>query len=159
QIRTLLREHLALPTGIQIKKTRSINMPGILALPAGDQIELSCPSCLYGQQQAINVNILGFDGSKQSFTASIDFTKTVKAYRILSALPSFSSIDTTVLKEEYVDSIPHTDLITDVENLKFYKTNKPIKAGELIRRSDLNAINLVKAGLKTDVVLENQMIR
>jgi flagella basal body P-ring formation protein FlgA len=50
-------------------------------------------------------------------------------------------------------------LISDIETLAFYKTNKPLKAGEILKTADLNAINLVKAGLKTEVVLENQMIR
>ena len=84
----------------------------------------------------------------------------VKAYRLTSPLASFSSLnDSDILKEEYIESIPHTDIITDMESLKFYKTNKPIKAGEILKASDLNAINLVRAGLKTDVVLENQMVR
>ena len=160
QFRTMIREQLLLPAGVHVKATRSINMPGILALPAGDKIEISCSACLYGIQQPLNVSIIGFDGSKQSVFATADFKKMVKAYRLISPLPSFSSInEPNILKEEYIESIPQTDLITDMETLKFYKTNKPLKAGEILKRADLNAINLVKAGLKTEVVLENQMIR
>jgi flagella basal body P-ring formation protein FlgA len=160
QFRTVIRDQLLLPPGVQVKETRSINMPGILALPAGDKIEVNCSGCLYGTQQTLNVTVLGFDGSRQTHMASADFKKMVKAFRLTAALPSFSSVsDTTILKEEYIETIPHTDLITDVETLKFYKTNKPLKAGEILKKSDLNAVNLVRAGLKTDVVLENQMIR
>ena len=160
QFRSLIREQLTLPTGVQVKATSPINMPGILALPAGDKIEISCSTCLYGTQQPLSVSILGFDGSRQSLYATADFKKLVKAYRLTSALPSFSSINgNDVLKEEYIESIPHTDLITNIEVLAFYKTNKPLKAGEILKTSDLNAVNLVKAGLKTEVVLENQMIR
>lgn len=160
QFRTVIRDQLLLPPGVQVKETRSINSPGILALPAGDKVEVSCIGCLYGTQQSLNVTILGFDGSRQAMMASADFKKMVKAFRLTSALPSFSSVnDTNILKEEYIETIPHTDLITDVEMLKFYKTNKPLKAGEILKKSDLNAVNLVRAGLKTDVVLENQMVR
>lgn len=160
QFSTLIREQLMLPTGVQVKETRSVNMPGILSVPAGDRIEISCTGCLYGIQQPINVTILGFDGSKRSIFASADFKKMVKAFRLTGPLASFSTVtEASMLKEEYVESIPHTDLITDIEQLKFYKTNKPLKTGDILRKSDLNAINLVKAGLKTDVVLENQMVR
>jgi flagella basal body P-ring formation protein FlgA len=160
QFSTMIRDQLPLPAGVQVKSTRSINKPGILALPAGDKVEITCSGCLYGVQQPLNITVLGFDGSKQSFFANADFVKMVKAYRLLSALPSFSSFNGAEdLKEEYVESIPHTELITSVEELKFYKTNKPLKAGEILKKSDLNAINLVRAGIKTDVVLENQMIR
>lgn len=160
QFSTLIREQLHLPSGVQVKATRTLNGPSLLALPAGDKIEITCANCLYGTQQPLNVTIIGFDGSRQSMLASADFKKMVKAYRLITPLGSFSPVaGEDVLKEEYVESIPHTDLITDETTLKFYKTNKPLRAGDLLRRSDLNAINLVKAGIKTDVVLENQMIR
>lgn len=160
QFRTLVRDQLLLPAGVQVKSTQALNMNGAIAIPAGDRIEITCQGCLYGTQQPLNVAINGFDGSKQTFIVTADFKKMVKAYRLISPLPSFSSVaDLSLLKEEYVESIPHTDLITDIETLKFYKTNKLIRAGELLKKSDLNAINLVKAGLKTDVVLENQVIR
>jgi flagella basal body P-ring formation protein FlgA len=145
---------------MQVKATHLTNQTGFLALAAGDNLELSCGSCLFGSLQPLNVIVHGFDGSKRTLYATADFKKMVKAFRLVSPLASFSSLDdTTLLKEEYTESIPHTDLITDREILKFYKTNKPLMAGELLKRSDLNAINLVRAGLKTDVVLENQMIR
>lgn len=160
QFKTMVRNQLPLPAGIQVKATQSINMAGSLALAAGDKVEISCSSCLYGSQQTLNVAIIGFDGSKKNFFARADFRKMVKAYRLNSPLPSFSSLDkASLLNEEYIESIPHTDLITDMDSLKFYKTNKPLRTGEILKRADLNAINLVKAGLKTDVILENEMVR
>lgn len=160
QFQTLIREHLNLPSGIQVKASRPLSGPAIIALPAGDKVEIECINCLYGTQQPLNLTIIGFDGTKQSLLATADFKKMVKAYRLLSPLPSFSTIPgVEILKEEFVESIPHTDLITDSSILKFYKTNKPLRAGDLLKKSDLNAINLVKAGIRTDVILENQMIR
>lgn len=160
QFRNMIREQLLLPTGVMVKSVGTINMPGILALPAGDKLEISCSACLYGMQQPLNITILGFDGTKHAILATADFKKMVKAYRLISPLPSFSSIiEPNILKEEYIESIPHTDIITDMHSLQFYKTNKPLRSGEILKLSDLNAINLVRAGLKTDVVLENQMVR
>lgn len=160
QLHTLIREQLHLPSGVQVRATRSLNGASLLALPAGDKVEISCNNCLYGTQQPLNITIIGFDGTRQSLLASADFKKMVKAFRLITPLASFSQVDgSNVLKEEYIESIPHTDLITDASTLKFYRTNKPLKAGDLLKRADLNAINLVKAGIKTDVVLENQMVR
>lgn len=159
-LRSLIREQLLLPQGVHVKSTRAQSTPGILGLPAGDRVEVSCTSCLFGTQQPINVTIHGFDGSRQSIWATADFKKMVKAYRLVSPLASFSTLnESSAIREEYVEEIPHTDLITDPSTLKFYVTNKPLRAGELLRRSDLNAVNLVRAGLKTEVVLENQLVR
>jgi flagella basal body P-ring formation protein FlgA len=55
--------------------------------------------------------------------------------------------------------VPYTDLVTDAETLRFFKSNKPLRAGELLRASDLNAQNLVRAGMRTEVILENEMVR
>ena len=160
QFSTLIRDQLMLPPGVQVKKTYSVNMTGILALPAGDKVQVSCSSCLFGALQPLNVTILGFDGTNRSMIVKADFKKMVKAFKLISPVASFSSLtEGNLFVEEYIESIPHTNLVTDRETLKFYKTNKPLRTGDILKFSDLNAINLVRAGLKTDVVLENQMIR
>lgn len=160
QLRSLIRDQLQLPSGIQVRSTRGVNVPGIVALAPGDRMEVYCSNCLYGAQQPINIVINGFDGINRTFNATADFRKMVRAYRVTSNLNSFTEISASeTLREEYVETIPHVDLVTDLETLKFFKTNKPIKAGTLLKMSDLNAVNLVKAGLKTDVILENSMVR
>jgi flagella basal body P-ring formation protein FlgA len=160
QFKNLLREQLNFPSGVQVKSTSGVNVPGVMALAPGDMMEIECINCLYGARQPLHVVIKGFDGTNRTFTAVVDFRRMVRAYRVTSSLASFSTIEPNqYLREVYIESIPHTDLITDLNSLKFYKTNKPIKAGTLLKASDLNALSLVKAGLKTEVILENQMIR
>ena len=160
QLRSLVRDQLQLPSGIQVRSTKGVNVPGIVALAPGDRMEVHCSNCLYGSQQPINIVINGFDGVNRTFNATADFRKMVRAYRVTSTVNSFAEIlPAETLREEYVETIPHIDLVTDLEILKFFKTNKPIRAGELLKMSDLNPINLVKAGLKTEVILENSMVR
>lgn len=158
-IRNIVREQLLLPAGVQMKSSEAVNSPNYMAISPGDKVEVQCIGCLYGNQQPLNVNVIGFDGNHRSLTVKADFKKMVKAYRLTGFQPAFSEITSTSLKEEYVESIPHTDLITNLETLKFYKLNKPVRAGELLRQSDLNALNLVRAGLKTEVIIENELVR
>lgn len=159
QLKSIIREQLPLPQGIQVKSTSGINTAGVIALAPGDRVEVRCPQCLYGPQQAVNVAIQGFDGTSREYLAAADFKKMVRAYRVLMPLTSFATVSASEVKEEYTEAVPQTDLVTDTDALKFYKTNKPIRTGDLLRYSDLNAVNLVKAGLKTDVILENSMVR
>lgn len=159
QLRSIVREQLPLPQGIQVKATSSVNMPNLLAIAPGDRLEVRCSQCLYGSQQALNVAVVGFDGTRKDFIAAADFKKMVRAYRVVTPLSSFSSISEHDLKEEYTEAVPHTDLVMDLNTLRFYKTNKALKPGSLLRQADLNAFSLVKAGLKTEVLLENSMVR
>lgn len=159
QFKNIVKEQLNLPEGVHIKASRAVNSSPFLALAPGDKITVECQQCLYGSQQSVNVNVAGFDGTFKSFVASVDFKKMVRAFRTTTNFQSFSEVTSNFLKEEYVEMIPQTQLVTDVSVLKYYKTNKPLRNGELLKFSDLNAMNLVKAGLKTEVILENQMVR
>lgn len=159
-LKSLVREQLLIPSGVQIKATRGINISNFLTMNPGDKLDIVCSPCLFGSQQAININISSFDGAQSTIMANVDFARMVRAYRALSAIPSFSEISGQGnLKEEFVEAIPHTDLLTDLDTLKFYRTNKPIRPGELLKKSDFNPVNLVKAGLKTEVIIENQVVR
>jgi flagella basal body P-ring formation protein FlgA len=159
QLSTLMRDELPLPQGVHVKKVSAINTADLIALAPDDKVNIRCSQCLYGSQQVINILIDGFDGSQKEITASADFRKMVRAFRVNSSLASFSAITENDLREEYTDSVPYTDLLTDTDALRFYKTNKFIKGGELLRFADLNAVNLVKAGLKTEVILENALVK
>ena len=155
----LIREQMPLPSGIHLKSVSAVNTSDILTLEAGDKIQVECTNCLYGVNQPVNVNVIAFDGSHRSLVVEASFRKMVRAYKVKTYHPAFSEITASALTEELVEAIPHTDLVTDLDNLKFFKINKPIKAGSLLRRSDLNAINLVKAGLKTEVIIENELLK
>ncbi len=158
-LKHLVREQLMLPPGVQLKSSEAINASNFLSLAPGDKVEVECIGCLYGSQQPLNLHILGFDGTERSLIVRANFKKMVKAYRLLGSRAAFSEIKPEFLKEEYVEAIPQTDLVTNLETLKFFKLNKPVRAGELLRQSDLNALNLVKAGLKTEILIENNLVK
>jgi flagella basal body P-ring formation protein FlgA len=155
----LVREQIMMPTGIQMRSSEAVNSKNYLILSPGDRVQVQCSGCLFGAQEALNVKVLGFDGTDKALIVKADFKKMVKAYRVLGFHPAFSPITATSLKEEFIESIPHTDLLTNLDTLHFFKVNKPIRSGELLRQSDLNAINLVRAGTKTDVIIENEHVR
>ncbi len=155
----LVREQILMPAGIQMRSSEAINAQNYLVLSPGDRVQVKCLGCLFGTQQTLNVKVEGFDGTDKTLTVKADFKKMVKAFRVIGFHPAFSSITTTSLKEEFVESIPHTDLLTNLDTLRFYKLNKPIRSGELLRQSDLNALNLVRAGTKTEVIIENEHVR
>lgn len=158
-LKSFIREQLNVPAGVHVKNTYSVNSSNFLALAPGDQLQLYCSGCMWGNRQSINLSISGFDGTRRDLVAVADFGKMVRAFRLTRPLNSFSEITVYDIKEEYTEAVPHTEFISDVQNLKYYKSNKPLKSGELLRISDLNALNIVKAGLKTEVVLENAMVR
>lgn len=157
--KTLVREQLMLPSGIQLHSSQALNSQDFITLNHGETVEVECAGCQFGKKQPVNVNISGIDGTKKSVVVTADFKKMVKAYRVTSFHPAFAEVSTASLKEEYVEVIPHTDLVTNLDTLKFFKLNKPVRSGELLKQSDLNALSLVKAGVKTEVIIENELVK
>lgn len=158
-LRHLVREQLNLPTGINLKSSEAMNSQNFVALESGDDVQVQCQGCLFGSQQPLNLVITGFDGVERTMTVKADFKKQTRAYRLVTFQAAFSELSKEALIEEFVESIPHTDLVTNLEHLRFYKTNKPLRSGEILRMSDLTALSLVKAGLKTEVIIENSHLK
>ena len=120
-LRHLVREQIMMPAGIQMRSSEAVNAQNYLVLSPGDRIQVHCLGCLFGSQQTLNVKVLGFDGTDKALSVKADFKKMVKAYRVVGFHPAFSPITATSLKEEFVESIPHTDLLTNLETLHFFK--------------------------------------
>ncbi len=158
-LKSFIRDQLIVPAGVHVKTTHSVNNSNFMTLAPGDQLQISCSSCLWGTRQPLNVSISGFDGTRKDFIAIADFGRMVRAFRLIKPMNSFSDVTVYDIKEEFTEAVPHTDYISEVQNLKYYKTNKPIKSGEFLKVADLNALNIVRAGLKTEVILESAMIR
>lgn len=159
QFKNLAREHLLIPKDTHISSAKSELGANYIILNPSDMIQIECSQCLYGSNQALNVKIQKLNGLIDSHTISADFKKMVSAYRVRHFTPAFVEISPEVISKESIESIPHTELFNDLKNLKFYRTNKPLRPGELIKFSDLTAQQLVRAGFKTDVLIENKLIR
>lgn len=156
----LAKSQLHLPDGIKLKKLSSPQVQGAITLNTGDQLEMNCSACTYQEAQLLRLKVRGFDGQDRHYAIHADFKKLVKAYRLLIPMHSFSEVsDKKWVQEEMVEEVPHIEFISDYSSFKYHKTNKAIKAGELLRKSDFNAVKIVRAGLKTEVVLENAMVR
>jgi flagella basal body P-ring formation protein FlgA len=159
QLKNLTREQLQVPVDHHLTSINPLNEPNSIPLKNSDHIKVQCEGCLFEKNQILNVNISSLSGSLLKLKVIGEFNKRIKAYYVKKFIPAFSEIKKEDLSEDFSEPIPHTELITELETLHFYKTNKPLKAGTLVRKSDLNGINLVRAGSSTEVVIENKFLK
>ena len=59
-------------------------------------------------------------------------------------------------KTFYDDGRSH--LFRDIENIRFYKTNKKLVKGEALKTTDLSPLSLIKPGQKIKVILKGKNI-
>lgn len=154
----IARTQMTMPQSIFIKEIRpAIGMRSLYPLKNGDEISVSCQDCLYGLNQRLVMTHTPFIGERTQHLLTINFGKLTKAYRLTQPIQGFADLkSSTLYQEDYIETIPHTELVQDASTLKFFKTNKPLRAGDYLRKADLVPINLVRAGDQTELIFENQ---
>lgn len=159
QLPNMIREQISLPAGYQLRNIEAFNGKDYLSLNAGEKVSIKCDQCAYIGKDPISLEVRNINGETSKYTVMAQFKKLVKAYRVKNMQGAFMEVSPSSLSEEYVESIPQTDLISDLSVLRFYKCNKPIRPGELLKKSDLHPVNLVRAGVATEVVIENELVK
>ncbi|MFY7992726.1 MAG: flagella basal body P-ring formation protein FlgA [Bacteriovoracaceae bacterium] len=159
-LKNIARAQLPLPQSIFVKEIRpAIGMKSLYPMKNGDQIQLTCQDCLYGLNQKLVMTHNEFIGDKIQHLLTINFGKLTKAYKLTQPLQGFAELKNPALyQEDYIEVMPHTELVQDARILKFFKTNKPLKAGVYLRKADLVPMNLVRAGDQTELIFQNAQI-
>jgi flagella basal body P-ring formation protein FlgA len=159
-LKAIARAQLPLPQSVFVKEIRpAIGMKSLYPMKSGDQVNLACQECLYGLNQRLILTHTPFIGDKVQHLLTINFGKLTKAYRLTQPVLGFSDLKNSALyQEDYVEVVPHTELVQDAKTLKFFKTNKPLKAGDYLRKADLVPMNLVRAGDQTELIFQNAQI-
>jgi len=159
QLPHLVREQISLPVGYQLRQVEAFNGKDFLSLNAGERVSVKCSNCAFIGKDPLILEVQNPNGEMAKHTVMAQFKKLVKAYRVKNTQGAFMEVSPSSLAEEYVESIPQTDLISDLSVLRFYKCNKPLRAGELLKKADLHPVNLVRAGVSTEVIIENELVK
>lgn len=153
----ITRQQLALQENIQVRSTH--NSPSFIDFNSGDRLSIFCNGCLYGAKQNLILTTRSLLGQVKQQNIEVDFITYFKAYRLLTNTSAFSTINPDQLELIQTEKIPHAELITDTDKLRFYRTNKPLKAGELLKMSDFSANKIIQAGVKSELILENHFVK
>ena len=153
----LSKQQLALKDNIHV--VARINSPALIDFNSSDSISLFCNGCLFGENQNISLQLKDLLGEVSHKNINVDFKTFFKAYRVLSPVAPFGTITGDNIEMILTDKIPHTTFLEDPSQLRFYQTNKSLRAGELIKMSDLSPSRIIRAGMKSELVLENKHIK
>jgi flagella basal body P-ring formation protein FlgA len=132
----------------------------LIELPMDADLKTSCHPCRFESDEQIRLTVKTFGQQPQDLLYGAKFSRMVEAYRLRRTLPAFSShIDPLNLEKVRVPESRLTKYFTDIGKLRFFKTNKTLRAGELLRTSDFVAQTLVKAGDGVELIFENAQIK
>jgi flagella basal body P-ring formation protein FlgA len=155
--KTIIRTFM--PSQINIKLTNLDNF----FLDNNDQIttySLFCLNCNKENPTDFVLKVTQKSGKLLEFPLNIQLVNSRKALKILKNIAPFTTtLDRSWFQEVEISEMGYSSPFSQINELEFYYPNKPLLAGEILKSSDLSANTLIRAGNKTEIILENEMIK
>lgn len=156
--KTLLREQALFDQSIKISSPQRLNSDQkFLPFTSNSSLTLSCNDCL--QRKSLTIKVKNDYQLDKEYSIKIHIKKLKRAYTLKNNIKAFSIISPEILEEVFLEEIPYTQVFEDLSVIHFFKTNKPLPKGSILKFSDLNGITLVKAGSKTQILMENNLLK
>ena len=157
---SVLRDQLTDGTNFYFINSKSLNGVKTLGLQVGEQLKVNCESCNSFGEKNIKLDITNLS---QNTTRTLWFSsrimakiKVFKAKRSISFQQNHLELD-DFYNDEIFTSTPD-NVLTSLNNITFYKSNKNIVQGTVVSNLDLQAVNLITFGTPVNVSLKNQNI-
>ncbi|MBC74872.1 MAG: flagella basal body P-ring formation protein FlgA [Halobacteriovoraceae bacterium] len=137
-----------------IESLSSLYGKASINLEESDRLSIECAKC----EKPGNKNIkLKINGKTFWLNAKIKIKR--KGYRLKTDVAAFSdNLDSTIVEQTYGIDSGKVALFSDVNNLKFYRTRRPISKGSLLKQSDLILKNLVRYNNKVEVHIKSDSL-
>ena len=154
------RDQLAAQTNLYFFNIRSMNQLQTLSLIEGETAKTVCESCSSIGEKNIKVDITNPIANTQRtlwFSSKIlAKVKVLKAKRTLGFQEKSLAPEDFYTEDSYTSMPQH--ILSQIENVNFYRPNKTLTEGSIITNMDLQAVNLVTYGTPVKIVLKNQNI-
>jgi len=159
-LNTTMREQLTGGTNLYFLDTKSLNGLRTVGLVEGEQLKVNCESCSTFGEKNLKLDITNpIANSTRTLWFSSKImakVKVFKARRNISFQQKHLEADDFYADEIY--SLSPDNVVTSLENIHFYKSNKTIIQGAVVSNMDLQAVNLVNFGTPVSLTLKNANI-
>ena len=157
-LENFLKSQNLIPPTAKIKHFQIEPSQDHLSFHSLEEIKLSCSDCNHSSKKLFSIQT---ENNKDPFLMShikLELRHSYTAYKMNADGIAFSQIDPTLLIP-YQTEQRSEHFFTQTELLKFYRLNKPIKSGEVLTKHHLSPLTLVKAGNRTEVIIDNPGVR
>ncbi len=136
-----------------------VNLPALVALPATSETKFQCHPCRFEGGEVLRMDVRAYGEVPRSLEFQARFTRLVEAYRLTRPVPAYSgALSADMFKRVQVPQRAAGKFFHRLPSLSFYKTNKSLRAGDLLREEDLVPLTLVKAGERVELLFENSHV-
>ncbi len=155
----MVRARYATTTDAQFELTPLLQA-SLVELPLAGETRLECHPCRFEGSETIRIDVRAYNEAPRSLAYEARFTRMVDAYRLRRAVPAFTGqLDVAMFEKVQTPQRSAGKYFQELPTLGYYKTNKSLRAGDLLREEDLIAQTLVKAGERVELFFENDLVR
>ena len=151
-----LKNEYPLKKNLIFKNTRFTGGRQLYPYGYDDQLQIVCHNCQYPGKKSLEVRFFDSSSGKRKviWGETHILTRTLSLVS-LRTLKAGSSLKPSDFKEQFSYVMRESDsFFVNKSNLLFYKTNKVIGEGSVLRHSDLSSVNLVKMGKVTKTIVK-----
>jgi len=132
----------------------------LIAIPTEGEYVLHCHPCQFTGEEVLRLHVKSFQNGETDYSFQTKFARFVMAYKVRQTIPAFTQkLSEGMFELVRVPAAAYGQYLTDLSTLNFYKTNKTLRSGDIVRTSDLVPQTLVKAGDRVDLIFENNHVR
>lgn len=132
----------------------------LIAIPKDSEFVLHCHPCQFNGEEVMRLHVRSFQGGETDYSFQAKFSRYVHAYKTRRNISAFTSdLKPEMFEKARVPAAAYGQYLTDLSKLSFYKTNKTLRVGDIVRISDLVPQTLVKAGDRVELIFENSHVR
>jgi flagella basal body P-ring formation protein FlgA len=152
---TFLTEKLNLPPEIMINRSTSMFGKASLNLKSDKLIKITCPKCTGPGEKNIKLNIK----NKIHWITSHFFIKR-KAYIVSKDIGSINNVlSSNMFKQKLILDKGNKYLFSDMKNIAYYRLNRNLVVGDIVKKNALVPRVLVRAGQKIKLLVNNSRIK
>lgn len=156
-----LKEEFNLDNLWSFSKLKFVTKKTTLALSKEDSLSFACEFCHTTGEKTISLTVYNpIKNYSKTYWANATVlvaTKVLIPNRPIS--PSEPQLTPSDFKLKYLSVTRPEKYFTNIEQLVFYKVNKPISANDGLLFNDLVPVNLVSAGTPTKIILKSKTLQ
>lgn len=157
-LENIIQAKAVLNHGFEVSEIQFVGVEGAIGLNEQERVKVDCVQCDLLGIQNLRISIVNpILNDNKLFWAKSLISKKIKVWKVRDDLAAITegNIASQLTLEEM--SVTHPEnYLNETQDLKFFKLNKSLRKGDIVKQSDVSPIILVKSGSRVKIKIDNK---
>ena len=157
-LENVIQSKSILNSGFELTEIQFVGLEGALTLNEQERIKVDCSQCELLGTQNLRISVVNpILNDNRVFWAKSQISKKIKVWKVRDDLSSLTegNISSQLTLEEIAVTRPE-NYLNETQDLKFFKLNKSLRRGDIVKQSDVSPIVLIKSGNRVKIKIDNK---